>query len=424
MKVLLIGSGGREHALAIAISKSKLLSELFSLPGNPGINQIATKVPIELSNFDAIAQFCLDMNVSLVVIGPEQPLADGLSDYLRQRNINVFGPSRYCSQLESSKAFAKDFMTKYNIPTAAYKTFSAAQTVDVLEHLKSSSFPVVIKADGLAAGKGVAICNDFESAKSTVDSYFSGLFNEAGKTIVIEEFMEGEEASILAISDGTNFITLAPAQDHKRAFDGDEGPNTGGMGAYAPAPVVTDSILNDVREKIIQPVIDSLRNEGYPFIGCLYAGLMIKNDSSRVVEFNVRFGDPETQAVLPLFNGDFLNLLHSAAIGKLDDSEVINTVNGAACCVVLASQGYPGKFDKGFVISGLDYPKTDDLLVYQAGTKQLDDQIITDGGRVLGICGKGATLGDAIKTAYQGVDLVDFENKFYRKDIAHKAINR
>jgi phosphoribosylamine--glycine ligase len=196
------------------------------------------------------------------------------------------------------------------------------------------------------------------------------------------------------------------------------------MGAYAPAPVVTDSILNDVREKIIQPVIDSLRNEGHPFIGCLYAGLMIKNDSSRVVEFNVRFGDPETQAVLPLFNGDFLNLLHSAAIGKLDDSEVINTVNGAACCVVLASQGYPGKFDKGFVISGLDYPKTDDLLVYQAGTKQLDDQIITDGGRVLGICGKGATLGDAIKTAYQGVDLVNFENKFYRKDIAHKAINR
>ena len=424
MNVLIIGSGGREHALAIAISKSRLLSQLYSLPGNPGINEIAEKAEVNLSDFDDISNFCIKHNIELVVIGPEQPLADGLSDHLRANGINVFGPSKYCAQLESSKAFAKDFMKKYQIPTADYQIFNSENKLEAIDYLKKSNYPVVIKADGLAAGKGVVIAGSFDIAQETIDSFFSGLFSEAGKTIVIEEYLDGEEASILAVTDGTDFITLASSQDHKRIFDGDQGPNTGGMGAYAPAPIVTKEVLDKVNIRIIKPVLDNLRKNNQVYIGCLYVGLMIKENEPKVIEFNVRFGDPETQAVLPLFEGDFLQLINSASIGAMDRSSVINPVSGASCCVVLASDGYPGKFEKGFEISGISNIKDEDILVFHAGTSVLDNVLLTNGGRVLGICGVADNLENAVKKAYIGVMNVNFKNMYYRKDIAHRALKK
>ncbi len=422
MNVLLIGSGGREHALALAISKSDALDKFYCLPGNPGIQQFARPFDCELDNYYLLSDKCKVKEIDLVVIGPEQPLADGLADFLREKGINVFGPGSEAAKLESSKGYAKNFMSKYNIPTAEFKIFNAEEENLAIDYLKNVNFPIVLKADGLAAGKGVIIANNFDDAKTTLKNMFAGQFKDAGKTVVIEEFLQGEEASILAITDGNDFITLAPSQDHKRAFDNDQGPNTGGMGAYAPAPVVNDTVLEKVKNEIIKPVIENLKNEGNTFIGCLYAGLMINNNQPKVVEFNVRFGDPETQAVLPLIEGDFLRLIFSAARGQLKKDFVSDVVNGAACCVVLASEGYPGSYKSGYPISGIDKAEGTGAIVYHAGTKWEDGILKTAGGRVLGVCAVADNLEEARDKSYRAAKLIEFENKFYRKDIAAKAL--
>ena len=422
MNVLLIGSGGREHALAHAISKSPLLDKFYCLPGNPGIQQYARPFDCGLDNYYLISDRCKVKEIDLVVIGPEQPLADGLADFLREKGINVFGPSEKPARLESSKGYAKDFMQKYGIPTASYKKFTAGEESAAIDYLKIQDYPIVIMADGLAAGKGVIIADTFDNAADTVRSMFKGKFKEAGQTVVIEEFLQGEEASILAISDGKDFITLAPSQDHKRTFDNDEGPNTGGMGAYAPASIVNATVLEKVKANIIKPVIENLVQEGTPFVGCLYAGLMINNDEPKVVEFNVRFGDPETQVVLPVFDGDFLRLIFSAARESLDTSVVNNIANGAACCVVLSSDGYPLSYQSGYEITGIDEAEKEGTIIYHAGTKWEDGILKTAGGRVLGVCAVANNLAEARDLSYKAVGKINFENKFYRKDIAVKGL--
>lgn len=420
--ILLIGSGGREHALSVALANSGRVF-LHAVPGNPGIAKLAETHNLNLKDHSQVVNFCKLNAIDLVVIGPEQPLADGLSDSLRKANIAVFGPSKQAAMLESSKEYAKNFMRKYIIPTASYMTFSKENLSDAIKYIERQNLPIVIKADGLAAGKGVVIAQTKEEAVDSLISIFEGEFGDAGSKVVIEDFMQGEEASIFAVCDGADYITLAPAQDHKRALDGDLGKNTGGMGAYAPAPIVTDSLLKKVKEKILDPTIEGMNQEGSPYIGCLYVGLMIHNDEPKVVEYNCRFGDPETQPVLSIFKGDFAELLYSAAIGKIDKSTIIDIASGKAACVVLASQGYPDSFESGFKISGLNL-LPDDVIAYVAGAKDEAGAVASTGGRVLGITGLGENLKEAIENAYKGVDIVDFENKYYRKDIGAKGLKK
>lgn len=423
MKVVIIGSGGRENALALAVSKSKILSELFCIPGNPGTRKICKNIDIDLRNFDGIGSFCSEHQIDLAIIGPEQPLVDGLSDYLRGINITVFGPSSAAAKIESSKSYAKRIMKAANVPTAKYQEFNSYDFSKVEDYLKKCEYPVVIKADGLAAGKGVIICRNYSEAILTFKSISEEkIFGKAGNKILIEEFLEGEEASVFAITDGENFFILPAAQDHKRIGDGDTGKNTGGMGAYAPAPVVTEFLRQEIEEKIIRPVILQLKKEGNPFIGCLYAGLMITSNGPKVIEFNCRFGDPETQVVLPLLGGDFLQLLYSAAEGKLNKNAVWYN-GGSAVCVVAASEGYPDSYKKGFEITGL-YFSDPQIIIYQAGTIEKDGKILTNGGRVLGVT---AVLNEfdirkARDKVYDALKYIKFENMYYRKDIAAKAL--
>ncbi len=420
MNILLIGSGGREHAIASALIKSKNV-HLFALPGNPGIAKIAQIVPLNIKNHQDVSDFCAKNSIDLVVIGPEQPIADGLSDSLRSAGINVFAPSRLAAQLETSKLFAKQFMQKYDIPTARFCAFDKSQKQDALDYIRKGEFPVVIKADGLAAGKGVVVATNSDEAIQAIEEMFSGSFGSAGEKIVVEEFMQGEEASIFAITDANNFVTLAPAQDHKRILDGDKGKNTGGMGAYSPAPIVTSEVLDKVKSLIIEPTLKGMIAEGLPYIGCLYVGLMINNGNPKVVEYNCRFGDPETQAVLSVFDGDFAELLFSAAKGTLNASAIKNINQGFATCVVLASKGYPDKYEIGFEITGLD-SISDNVIVYHAGTKEIDGKIFTNGGRVLGVTSLGATLKESRENAYKAVSKIHFQNIYFRNDIAAKGI--
>lgn len=423
MKVTIIGSGGREHALALAVSKSRNLTELFCIPGNPGTRKICKNINIDLRNFNAIGSFCLENQIDLVIIGPEQPLVDGLSDYLRGINIKVFGPSSSAAKIESSKSYAKEIMNAANVPTAKYQEFNTSDYSKVEDYLKKCEYPVVIKADGLAAGKGVIICHNFNEAILTFKSITEEkIFGKAGNKILIEEFLEGEEASVFAITDGENFFILPAAQDHKRIGDGDTGKNTGGMGAYAPAPVVTELLMQEIEEKIIRPVILQLKKEGNPFFGCLYAGLMITSDGPKVIEFNCRFGDPETQVVLPLLEGDFLQLLFSAAEGKLNKNAVCYN-GGTAVCVVAASQGYPDSYQKGFEISGLDFFDPQ-IIIYHAGTIEKDGKISTNGGRVLGVTAviNEFDIKKARDKVYDALKYIKFENMYFRKDIAAKAL--
>lgn len=422
MNIFLIGSGGREHAMAYTLKNSESCDNLYCSPGNPGIFDMAVDAMIDTSDFEAIANFAIEKNIDLVVVGPEQPLADGLGDFLRCNNVNVFGPNREPAKLESSKGFAKEFMLRHNIPTAKYMKYSSDESKDAHDYIDKHSVPVVLKADGLAAGKGVFVVDTHENAHKVLDEMFAGKFKDAGKQVVIEEFLEGEEASILAITDGTDFFLMPSSQDHKRAFDGDKGENTGGMGAYAPAPIVSDILLKKIEEKIIRPTIEGMHSEDIPFIGCLYAGLMINNGEPYVIEFNVRFGDPETQPVLTLFQGDFAQLLYSAAIGKLDKSVAKLSSGESACCVVMSSEGYPNSYQKGFEISGLDDIDPKNTIVFHAGTSIKNGNIISSGGRVLGVCCKGQTLKEAIDNAYLNVAKIDFKNSFYRKDIGEKGL--
>lgn len=423
MNVLLIGSGGREHALAYKISESPKLTKLYCAPGNPGIEKFAELVLLDINKKREVVEFCKANNVDLVVIGPEQPLVDGLANELRKYEIPVFGPNKYAAMIEGDKSFSKELMKKYSIPTADFEVFTKNEKDKALRYLDKITYPTVIKASGLAAGKGVVICNSEEEAVKTIDEYFEeDIFGESGHTIVIEEFLEGEEASVFVLTDGMEYFVLPPSQDHKRALNGDQGKNTGGMGAYAPAPLITDSLMAEIKESIISPTLEAMAIEDRLFNGCLYCGLMITDEGPKVIEFNCRFGDPETQCVLPLLEGDFLKLLYSAAIGKIDQSSV-DYNGGSSVCVVAASEGYPDKYEIGFGITGLDLRQAN-IIVYHAGTKKIDDKVVTNGGRVLGVTSfiKENNLTLAKQIAYDALSKINFKGITYRTDIADKAL--
>lgn len=423
MNVAIIGSGGREHAIALKIKESKKINSLYCIPGNPGTESIASNHFINLSDQNAIIKFCYDNKINFIVIGPEQPLVDGLADQLRNEGFVVFGPSSKAAQIESSKSFAKKIMNDAGVPTAQFNNFSSTQISEALNYLDSIKYPTVIKADGLAAGKGVLICQNKTEAQIAISEIFEQkIFGNSGNEIIIEEFLEGEEASIFAISDGENYVCLPAAQDHKRIGDGDTGKNTGGMGAYAPAPLVSGDIADEIEKTIIAPVIRKMKDTGNKFIGCLYAGLMITKSGPKVIEFNCRFGDPETQVVLPILEGDFLDLLYSAATGNINKNAVSYS-GGCAVCVVAASNGYPDEYEKGIIINGLNF-KDDQIIVYHAGTKSLKDNIVTNGGRVLGVTAVLQTfdLPMAKKKAYDALSKIKFDGIYFRSDISDKAL--
>ncbi|MCX6139664.1 MAG: phosphoribosylamine--glycine ligase [Candidatus Kapabacteria bacterium] len=420
-RILLIGSGGREHALAKALVASTSCEKLWAAPGNPGIEREAECVKVNVADHEAVAKFCLKNDVSLVVIGPEGPLAEGLADFLRDENIDVFGPSQAAAQLETSKGFSKDFMLKHHIPTAPFRRFSPKERAAALDHVRIHVLPVVIKYDGLAAGKGVVVATTRDEALIAVNDMFDGAFGNDG--IVIEGFLTGEEASVFAICDGRDFVVLAPAQDHKRIGDGDTGKNTGGMGAYAPAAIVSADIMATVRTRIIKPVLDGMREEGSPFVGCLFVGLMIDGDEVHVVEFNARFGDPETQAVMSVLDADVAALFASAARGAIDAATIRKVAMGFACNVVLASKGYPEDYEKGLPIAGIDEAEADPhVTVYHAGTTRTGDSVVTNGGRVLGVTATADTLKNAVARAYDACAKISYASKVNRTDIAARAL--
>ena len=418
MNVLLIGSGGREHALAWKISQSPLLKKFYAIPGSPGIANFAECVEnISISDNAALVNFAKDKAIDLVVVGPEAPLVNGLVDALNSANIKAFGPAKNAAQLEGSKIFAKRLMKKYNIPTAEFKVFDNLDAAK--NYIRSKGAPIVIKADGLAAGKGVIVAQTLDEAVNAVDEMKT--FGSAGDKIVVEEFMDGEEASVLALTDGETILPLIAAQDHKRALDGDKGLNTGGMGAYAPAPVVDEKISALVEETILKPTIAALKAEGIVYRGCLYAGLMIVNGTPKVVEFNARFGDPETQVVLPLLNDDLLKLMNDCATGTLSNQK-LSWSNQSAVCVILASGGYPKSYKKNLPIDGVTKAKSLGALIFHAGTKLAGDELLTNGGRVLGITTTAPTLQEAVDKVYRCVEVIHFDNIHYRKDIAARAL--
>lgn len=422
MNVALIGSGGREHALAYKIKQSSKLDKFFIIPGNAGTSALGENISLDTSDKGSVVNFCREHDIDLVVVGPEIPLVDGLADVLRENNINVFGPNKNAAMIEGDKSFSKDLMKKYNIPTAEYKIYEKKDYLKCITYLENITYPSVIKASGLAAGKGVAICNDMNEAKKYVDQCFKdNLFGESSDVLVIEEFLDGQEASVFAITDGEDYILLPPAQDHKRRFDGDKGPNTGGMGAYAPAPLVTEEVLKRIEDDVIIPTIKAMKNEGREYSGCLYAGLMIKDENPKVVEFNCRFGDPETQVVLPIINGDFLELLYSASIGKIN-KEAVSYNGKTSVCVVAASDGYPGTYKKGLEITGLNKMPSG-VEAFHAGTKLDGDKILTNGGRVLAVSSivESSDIKAAKDLAYKALQKIHFEGMVYRNDISDKA---
>jgi phosphoribosylamine--glycine ligase len=425
MKVVLLGSGGREHTLAYKIAESPRLEKLYILPGNPGTKNVGINIAINVNEQEKIISFCVENKIDLVVIGPEQPLVDGLTDKLILLGIKVFGPSKEAARIEGEKSFAKELMKKNNIPTADFQVFHKEDYAKTVSYLEKVSYPIVLKANGIAAGKGVIIAENFNHAKETVDDIFGkSVFGSAGDKLVIEEFMTGQEASIFAITDGTDFVILPAAQDHKRIFDGDKGKNTGGMGAYAPTPFVNKEELEEIIEIIIKPTLKGMKENGSPFIGCLYCGLMMTPTGPRVVEFNCRFGDPESQVVLPLLKGDFLELLFSTASGKIN-KDAVKYNGGASVSVVAASGGYPDKYEKGKEIFGLErFVNSKDVIVFHAGTKEIDGRIFTDGGRVLNITSicEENNLSKAKTIAYEAITKINFDGMQYRKDISDKAI--
>lgn len=419
MKVLVIGSGGREHALLWKLSQSPSVTDVYVVPGNDGMSDVASLIPIK-GNEDII-DFARLMQVDLTVAGPETVLTEGLADEFEKRGMAFFGPSKAAARIEGSKGFAKALMKKYGIPTAAYETFDDEEKA--IAYLKANdTYPIVIKADGLASGKGVIIAQSEEEAIDTVKDMLEGhTFSGAGRSVVIEEFMEGEEASMLCFCDGTNVVPMISAQDHKRIFDFDKGPNTGGMGAYAPAPVMTKEMCEEVNVRILRPIVAAMKKEGYPFKGCLYAGLMITSEGPKVVEFNCRFGDPETEAVLPLFDGDLARVMLDCVHGTLSDEAVV-WKKACAVDVVLASEGYPASHSSGEVISGIEDAKKAGCLVFHAGTVKKNGQYVVNGGRVLNVVALADTLTEAKAKAYEGVSRISWRGMQYRHDIADKGL--
>lgn len=419
VNILVIGSGGREHALFWKLSESPQTERIYAIPGNPGMGEMTD---IAVTDNAAILQFAKEKDIGLVVVGPEVPLMNGLVDDLEAAGIPAFGPRANAAEIEGSKSFAKDLMKKYGIPTARYEVFAEAEAARA--YIRSEGTPIVVKADGLAAGKGVVVAMTEQEALDAVDAIMeNNSFGDAGERVVIEEFMEGEEASLLAFTDGTLIRPMISAQDHKRAFDGDKGPNTGGMGTYAPAPVMTPELTERAVEEILKPTISAMEKEGRAYRGCLYLGLMITADGPKVVEFNARFGDPETQVVLPLLDGDLVQIMHACAGGTLADVP-IRWKDGAAVCVVLAAGGYPASYEKGNEIYGIGNAEKLGALVFHAGTAKKNGKIVTNGGRVLGVVGMGKDIASAVQSAYDAVDQISFKGEYHRKDIAHRALNR
>lgn len=422
MNVLLLGSGGREHAIAWKIGSSPKLDNLYIVPGNPGTAEVGTNIDIPLSDFEAILEFIEKKDIELTIVGPEKPLVEGIVDFLEDKGHAVFGPSKKASRLEGSKKFAKEFMKKNRIPTAAYETFTQDEYDKALNYIKSrDEYPVVLKADGLAGGKGVFICETEEDVEQRLEQLKEdSKLSDAAEILVVEEFMKGEEASVFVISDGKTAKVIHNAQDHKRIGEGDTGLNTGGMGAYCPAPVVTEEIRHRVEKEIILPTISAMLLDEMPYKGILYCGLMITDEGPRVVEFNCRFGDPECQAILPSLKTDLLELMLAASKGELAGHD-IELDNQYRCCVVMASEGYPKSYQKGKLIEGIS-DVADSANVFHAGTKRQDNDVITDGGRVLSVVGSGETLQEAIKNTYAEVKKISFENAYYRSDIGVKGL--
>ena len=418
MNVLIIGSGGREHAMAWKAAQSPRLTKLYIAPGNAGTRDCGENVLLDVTNHADVVRFCKGKQIDLVLIGPEIPLADGLADSLSAERIRCFGPSQAAAKIESSKSFAKDFMARHHIPTARYETFNNVN--DAIVYLEKIDYPVVIKASGLAAGKGVILPETLDEAKAVIASILvDKTFGEAGSELIIEERLSGQEVSLMAFTDGETIVPMLPAQDHKRLLDGDNGPNTGGMGAYAPAPIFTVDLMREAVESILKPAIDGLRKEGTPFVGVLYAGLMLTQNGIYALEFNCRFGDPETQAVLPLLETDLLDIAEACVDSKLKDVN-IRWKDGAAVCVVLASKGYPEQVESGKTVKFEELPAN--AVCFHAGTKINSDQVITAGGRVFGVTAWAESLAKSVKSAYDGVDKINFDGMQYRTDIAGKGL--
>ncbi|MCL4120942.1 UNVERIFIED_CONTAM: hypothetical protein GTU68_042053 [Idotea baltica] len=420
MNILILGSGGREHALAWAVRQNPKCDQLFCAPGNAGIADVATCVALDPEDSVAVVAFCADNNISFVIVGPEAPLAKGVADDLRSANILTFGPSAAAAQLEASKAFTKEICDASGAPTAAYARFTDGDAAK--DYVRKQGAPIVIKADGLAAGKGVIVAMSEQEALDGLDEMFSGAFGDAGAEVVIEEFMDGEEASFFILSDGKNILPIGTAQDHKRAFDGDKGPNTGGMGAYSPAPVMTDAVTQKSLVEIVQPTVDEMARRGTPYQGVLYAGFMIKDGQPRLVEYNVRFGDPECQVLMMRLGAQALDAMLACAKGELDQFK-LNWADDHALTIVMAANGYPGSYEKGSAIKGLDGLNNESLLhVFHAGTRSDGDAILANGGRVLNITARGDTLKAAHDAAYAAIEKIDWADGFYRKDIGWRAL--
>ena len=419
--ILVLGSGGREHALAWKIAQSPLLGTLYCAPGNGGMATLAENIALDMADHEAVISFCRDKAIDLVVIGPEAPLVAGLADDLNAANIAAFGPGKIAAQLEGSKGYTKDLCAEADIPTAAYGRFDNACAA--LNYLDTQSAPIVVKADGLAAGKGVIIAEDMQTARDAVEDIFDGAFGEAGAELVVEEFMTGEEASFFVLCDGENALPMATAQDHKRVGDGDTGPNTGGMGAYSPASIMTPALIDETMETIIKPTLAAMARRGAPYRGVLYAGLMLTPEGPKLVEYNARFGDPECQVLMLRLKSDIVPALEAAATGSVANM-MLDWHDDAAMTVVMAAQGYPGAYDKGTVINGLD--KVDDeTMVFHAGTARAEDGTITaTGGRVLNVTARGKTVAQAQASAYAGVNAIDWPQGFCRRDIGYREIAR
>jgi len=424
LNVLLIGSGGREHALAWAIAKSPILKKLYIAPGNPGTASLGENISLDLEDFDDVLAFAEDNEIDLVVVGPEQPLVDGITDYLTDYGINVFGPTKAAAALEGSKSFAKSIMQKYGIPTAGYEVFERHEIAKLESYLEEQAvYPVVLKADGLAAGTGVFICHNPVEAVEYIDRIMNDVnLSAAASLIVVEEFMQGEEVSVFAFSDGVTARYLMHAQDHKRIGDGDTGLNTGGMGAYAPAPVLDESGVKHVMDTIISPMIDAMGSEETPYVGMLYCGLMMTAEGPKVVEFNCRFGDPECQVMMPALKSDLLELMAMTVSGKLEYAS-IETHAGYYCSVVMASEGYPESYEKGFPITGLSEALKGASVFFSGVNDSGSGELITSGGRVLNVVGHGVTLKEAIDNAYHSVSQIKFANAYYRNDIGNKGLH-
>jgi len=425
MRILVIGSGGREHALTRALAASENTTALFAAPGNPGTAQDATNVDVASDDFDGLVSLVRDRDIDLTIVGPEQPLVDGIVDRFREEHLDIVGPTAAAARLEGSKAFADEFMAEHGIPTADFEIFRADQADEAAAHLEEVGAPIVVKASGLAGGKGAYVCTSLEEAHDALEEIVDDrAFGSAGDRVVVEEFMEGEEASVFALTDGEHYVVLTPSQDHKRIGEGDTGPNTGGMGAYAPAPVVNGAALTQVCRRIIEPTLAGMQAAGTPYTGILYCGLMMTGEGPKVVEYNCRFGDPEAQVVLPLVESDLADIFRKLVRGDMQDV-TLHAAPGAAACIVLASDGYPVDYETGFAITGVEEAEAlESVSVLHAGTaRRSDGALVTDGGRVLGVTATGDDLPAALDRAYDGVHVIDFAGKTYRRDIGEKGLH-